>query len=229
MRIIIAVAMVALVVPGAGLALAQTPQERIDAAMERARDAGIPVALLDTKIAEGQAKGIPMFRIAAAIERREGALERASETLRGQSAIGTADLAVAADAIESGVSAAVLLAVFETAPQERRVVAIAALTQLVELGYVPEAALERVVEALERGSEALLNLPAEAASAAGRRGGPPNIQVPNGAGASPPAGIPAPGLPPLSNRPGGPPATPDSPTNPPATPGSPTNPPGGGR
>jgi len=212
MRIVIAIAMMLLVPAGADLALAQTPQERIDTAITRAREAGIPVALLESKIAEGRAKGVPMDRIATAIERREAALGRATQALRGQPDIGAAGLAVAADAIESGVSEAVLLALVETSPRDRRAVAIAALSQLVELGHVPEAALERVRDALKRGPEALLNLPAEAAGATGRRGGPPDPRTPGAAGGrgqgGPPAGVPAPGNSPQPTRPGGPPANP---------------------
>lgn len=225
MRIGIAVAMLVLALPGADRAIAQVqpPQERINTAIARAREVGIPVALLESKIAEGKAKGVSLERIAAAIERREAALERASQALRGQADVGTADLAVAADAIESGVSEAVLRALAETAPRERRVVAIAALSQLVQLGQVPEAALERVRDALKRGPEALANLPAEAAGAAGRRSGPPSIQTPGATGApaggqvGPPASVPAPGKPPQSAKPGGPPANSGKPTD---TPGA---------
>ena len=206
----------------------QPPQERINAALARARQAGIPVALLESKIAEGKAKGVPMERIAAAIERRQAALERASQALRG-GADAAASLAVGADAIESGVSEAVLRAVADDAPRDRRNVAIAALTELVHQGNTPEAALVRVRDALRRGPDALSNLPAEAA--AGRRGGGPSDGQKSGnaggrAGAEPgpPAAVPAPGKPPQAGRPQGQgrgptddpgkPANPDQPTNP---------------
>lgn len=178
--------------------LAQTTQERIDAATSRARDAGIPVALLETKVAEGKAKGVPMERIAAAVERREAALERASEALGGSNHE-AADLSVGADAIESGVSAAVLKAAAEAAPRDRRVVAIAALTELVRQGTVPDAALARVKDALKRGPEALANLPAQAAAAQGRSGSEPAGNQGSGRGQGrggaqgPPASVPAPG------------------------------------
>jgi hypothetical protein len=181
-------------------ALAQTTQDRIDAAVSRAREAGIPVALLETKVAEGKAKGVPMERIAAAVERREAALERASEALGG-SEHGVADLSVAADAVESGVSAAVLKAAADAAPRDRRVVAIAALTELVRQGTVPDAALARVKDALKRGPEALANLPAQAAAGQGRGRGQPAGNQGNGGGngqggggaQGPPASVPAPG------------------------------------
>ena len=221
----VAVAIVAMALSGAARvnAQAQPPQERINAALARAQQAGIPVALLESKIAEGKAKGVSLERIAVAIERRQGALERASQALRG-GADAASTLAVGADAIEAGVSEAVLRAVGEDAPRDRRSVAIAALTELVHRGNTPEAALVRVRDALRRGPDALSNLPAEAA--AGRRGGgrggqpdegrgnqpegdrsnqpgrePPGNARGRGGAETPSAAVPPPGQPPQSNRP----------------------------
>lgn len=219
MKVGIAVAVVTLALAGADAAIAQVqpPQERINTALARARQVGIPVALLESKIAEGKAKGVSLERIAAAIERRETALERARQALGGE-AEAAASLGVGADAIESGVSETVLRAVAENAPRERRSVAIAVLTELVNQGHAPEAALERVREALKRGPDALANLPAEAA---GRRGGgPPDRQRPGNAGGraggepGPPAGVPAPGKPPQAGRPKGAGPAPGRPTTP---------------
>src|SRR5687767_11494559 len=116
----IVIAVVALAIGGAVAADAQVqpPQERINAALARARQVGIPVALLESKIAEGKAKGVSQERIAAAIERRGAALERASQALGGQ-ADAAASLSVGADAIESGVSEAVLRALAQDAPRDR--------------------------------------------------------------------------------------------------------------
>jgi hypothetical protein len=194
------------------LAQAQAPQDRINTAIARARQVGIPVTLLETKIAEGKAKGVSIERIATAVERRQAALERANQALRGRPDVATADLSVAADALESGVSEAVLRAVTDSAPRERRAVAIAALTQLVEVGQAPEAALERVRDALKRGPDALANLPAQAGGNSGRRGGGPpeapgNSGGRGGASTGPPASVPAPGGASQPTRPGGPPGT----------------------
>lgn len=225
MKFRMAVVIVALALAGtvAADAQVQPPQERIDTALSRARQAGIPVSLLESKIAEGKAKGVSQERIAAAIERREAVLERASQALRGE-ADAAASLAVGADAIESGVNEAVLKAVAENAPRDRRNVAIAALTQLVQQGQVPEAALERVRDALKRGPDALANLPGESGSnrrgngspegngnGNGNRSGSGNG---NGSGSgngggqpvkdpSPPSGVPAPGKPSQSGKPDG--------------------------
>ncbi len=227
-------AVLALVMSGAGSALAQvqSPQDRINTAITRAQQVGIPVALLESKIAEGKAKGVSLDRIAEAIERREAALERASEAMSGQQGVRDNDLSMGADAVESGVSDTVLRTIAETAPRERRAVAIAALTQLVELGHGPEAALARVQEALKRGPDALVNLPAQAGAAAGRRNGPPETAV---AGAArgrgrglvgPPASVPAPGGAFQPTRPGG---RPEAPGSAPTGPGGRPTGPGPGR
>jgi hypothetical protein len=207
MKVGIAAAVVALALTGvAAHAQVQPPQERINTALARARQVGIPLALLESKIAEGKAKGVSLDRIAVAIERRQAALERASQAMRGQ-ADATTSLAVGADAIESGVSEAVLKAVADNSPRDRRNVAIAALTELVHQGQAPEAALERVREALKRGPDALANLPAEAASNRGRGSlngqgqGQGNSGTRTGAEPGPPASVPAPGNPPQSRRP----------------------------
>lgn len=190
----------------AAVAQEQQPQDRINAAMARAQRAGIPVALLESKIAEGKAKGVSMERIAAAVDRREAALEKASQALRGQPDADSS-LAVGADALEAGVSEAALKAIADNAPRDRRNVAIAVLTELVEQGQVPQAALDRVREALKRGPDALANLPAQAAAARGGAGaagqGPGARGGRAGAEPGPSAGVPAPGTPPQAGRPGG--------------------------
>jgi hypothetical protein len=242
MRIAIAAAFT-LCIAWADLAVAQVqpPQDRISTSLARARQVGIPVSLLEAKIAEGKAKGVSLDRIAAALERREATLEHASRVMKGQPGNGDAELSVAADAIDSGVSDTVLRAISESAPRERRAVAIVALTQLVQQGHVPEAALDRVKNALKRGPEALLNLPAEA----GPKGqgndndkGPPRVGPPDaagtgnrgngnsggggGQGGGPPTSVPAPGQSTQPTKPdnsgrsrGGPPATPPGQGTPP--------------
>ena len=217
MKVRITVAVVTLALTGAMAANAQVqpPQERINTALARARQVGIPIALLESKIAEGKAKGVSLDRIAAAIERRQAALERASQAMRGQTDA-AASLAVGADAIESGVNETVLKAVADSSPRDRRNVAIAALTELVHQGQSPEAALQRVRDALKRGPDALTNLPAEGSS--NRGSGNSNGQGNQGSGQGqgqgqgnsgrragaepgPPAGVPAPGKQPQSGKP----------------------------
>jgi len=208
MKYRIAVAALTLALSGANAVNAQVqpPQDRINTALSRARQVGIPVALLESKMAEGKAKGIPLERIAAAIERREGALERASQALRGNPS-DAASLSVGADAIESGVNETVLKALADDAPRDRRTVAIATLTQLVQQGDLPAAALAKVRNALKRGPDALTNLPSEGNNGNGRGRGSSNGQGRGnsggggGAESGPPAAVPSPGKPPQASKP----------------------------
>jgi hypothetical protein len=180
-------------------AAAQAPEESIARALDRARQAGVPVELLESKIAEGRAKGVPMARIATAVERRLEALQRAGNAVDRRHQLNTAELGVAADALQAGVSDEALRTIAERAPRERRAVAIATLAQLVQLGQASDVALRNVTAALQRGPEALMNLPAQAAAAAGRRGPPAGVTGPANAGgqgrSGPPAGVPRGGRP----------------------------------
>ena len=175
----------ALVLSPAALS-AQDANARVDAALESAVEAGIPVSLLEQKIAEGKAKGVPMDRIAAAVERRLEALTHAKDamTKAGIESATDGELSVAADAVQGGVSQSALAAISQSSSGHNRVVAIAVLTDLVTMGHVPEEALARVQAALARGPEALANLPAETASHTAPQGG---VGVGAGVGAGAPA------------------------------------------
>lgn len=144
---------------------AQAPQARIDAAMHAAVQAGVPASLLESKVREGEAKRVPLERIAAAVEARSNALVRAAETMKRANIEfrSAGELAVAADALEVGVSESAVIRVSRTAPDERRVVAVAVLADLVRLGTAPDQALVRLDTALAS-SAALANLQAEVAA-----------------------------------------------------------------
>jgi hypothetical protein len=193
---------------------AQSEEARIEEARTRMQSAGIPVSLIESKIEEGKAKGVPLDRIAFAVERRAAALVQAQTAMsRSQQPLSEADLVAGADALGIGVSQAVLGTISEAAPRERRAVAIAALTELVAMDVVPEEALERVLEALARGPDALASLPAQAAEARVRRGPPAGVGPTGGTPAGPPAAIPAPGQRPGAANPAGP-GRPDAPGRP---------------
>jgi hypothetical protein len=179
---------------------AQTPDQRVERALERAIEVGVPVELLQSKVAEGRAKGIPMDRIAQAVERRLETLEQVRTSFGQRQQLGPDELGVAADAVQAGVSETVLATLSERAPRDRRAVAIAALTELVKLGHASEVALERVTEAMQRGSEALMNLPAQAGAG---RGGPPEGVRGRGAGVQNGRGGPPAGVQPGGGGPGG--------------------------
>jgi|SRR5688572_11000861 len=149
-----------------------TTNTRINAAFETAMSAGIPVELLQSKVAEGRAKGVSEARIAAAVEARLQGLTRAAEAFERAhvESTSTADLSVAADAIEAGISENTLIKVTRTAPAERRAVAIATLTGLVQLGHASEHALARV-SAVVRSNAELGRLNADVASQLQARGG----------------------------------------------------------
>lgn len=182
---------------------APSAQKRIDEAVARAAAVHVPTSLLHDKVAEGRAKGVPLERIAAAVEQRAALLIRAQEVMGGAGrSVRAPDLSVGADALNAGVSATALRAVSEAAPEQNRALAIAVLSQLVAQGHASDEALARVRAALSRGGDELVRLPAEAARGRGRQGDPPGKGV--GRGGGPPASVPAPGTPP--GRPGkGPP------------------------
>lgn len=143
--------------------------QRIEAAKRRAQETGVPVSLLESKVAEGRAKSIPVERIAAAVEQRLVLLSRARDAMAGASRtpLSAADLKVGADALAAGVGEEALGALTRSAPGDRRAVAIAVLAQLVQEGDRPERALERVRLALGN-PESLRTLPGQ-----GRRSSPP--------------------------------------------------------
>jgi hypothetical protein len=166
---------------------AQNPQQRIDTALRRAEAAGIPVSLLNGKVAEGRAKGVSADRIATAVERRLVSLGLARDAMAGvprTTPITAADLSVGADALEAGVDPAVLGRLTSTVPATQRAVAIAALTDLVSGGESSDRALARVTAALARGPEALRRLPGQSnrgnngANGRGRAQGGPPASVP---------------------------------------------------
>jgi len=140
-------------------------QARLDAALSTALQAGVPVSLLEGKIAEGKAKGVPMDRIAVAVEQRLEALTDAHTALMKAGITSTTDgqLSVAADAVQAGVSQTALVAVSKDASEGTRAVAIAVLTDLVAQGQASAQALEQVQAALAHGPDALANLGAQVA------------------------------------------------------------------
>jgi hypothetical protein len=141
-----------------------------------------------------------MERIAAAVEKRLDALVKARDAMTkgGLESTTEGELSVAADAVQGGVSQTALATISQSAPQDRRAVAIAVLTDLVTLGHASEQALTQVQTALSRGPEALANLRAESAAglqATGGVGGDPGaggagVQVGAGAGARVELGVP---------------------------------------
>jgi hypothetical protein len=208
-RSIITLALLALVPLTAEAQRPDNANDRIEAALSRAAQAGIPVALLESRIAEGRAKGIPEDRIATAVERRASGLARAQEALnRSVEKPTDADFSAAADAVEAGVDGEALHAVIQAARAEDRPVALAVLGELVRQGIEVEHALQQVTEALSRRGDALARLPEQAAAARERAGPPSEIGRPGAVGgasvpgtAGQPEGVPAAGQRPASAGP----------------------------
>jgi hypothetical protein len=175
---------------------------RVEAALQAAANARIPVSLLERKIAEGKAKGVPMERIAGAVEKRLDALVQARDamTKAGLESTTEGELSVAADAVQAGVSQTALATISQRASEETRTIAIAVLADLVTLGHASEQAATRVEGALSRGPEALANLSAESAgqvqaeggigAGAGAGSGGAGVQIGAGAGARVELGAP---------------------------------------
>jgi len=161
-------------------------EARVQTALQTALQAGVPVALLERKVAEGRAKGVPMARIAVAVETRLQALLRARTALQQARLESTTegDLSIAADAVQAGVSDAAIAEVARNAPRERRAVAVAVLANLVALGHASDRALGQVRAALGRGPEALLNLHARSAAELKARGAGNGIGLGVGGAAS---------------------------------------------
>lgn len=140
---------------------AQTPEERIEAARARVTAAGIPDSLLNGRVALGKARGIPMERIAASVERRASALKTAKHAMGGPAReLTPADLNAGADAVQAHVPVAMLRTLTDLAHGADRPVAIAVLAQLHRDGLPAAEALERVTKALAKGPEFLRTLPA---------------------------------------------------------------------
>jgi len=154
---------------------------RIEASVRAAARAHIPAALLESKINEGRAKGVAEERIAAAVEARLEALMNAFSVIARSSSdamlVTAGELAVAADALQAGVSQEVLLRIQADTPRERRVVATAVLASLVQLGAGSEQALAQVRAAARRGPEGLAELRANTNARLRARGRIPPIDV----------------------------------------------------
>ena len=184
-----------------------TPAQRIEAAKARAAQAGIPVALLQQRIAEGRAKGVSEERIAAAVERRAAGLARAQDALARRASRTTPDeLSAGADALEAGADGQAIRAVAEAARADERPVALAVLAELVREGVPVDQALARVTAAAARRGDALARLPEQAAAARGRHGPPAGHGRParagGGARGGPHGGGPPAGVPRAGQRPG---------------------------
>jgi hypothetical protein len=132
-------------------------EARIQTTFEQALSAGVPVSLLESKIAEGHAKGVDMDRIAAVVESRLEVLVRAQEAIQARgSVVSAAELAAAANALDAGARADAVQRVHVSAPEEHRAAALSLFAELIASGQLPEQALVGVQNALTHRTDALL-------------------------------------------------------------------------
>ena len=192
-------------------AAAQTPAQRIEAVRARMAQLRVPVELIDTKVAEGRAKAVPMDRIAAAVERRGAGLATAQAALaRPGRPAERAELSAGADAVDAGIDAGSIRAAVQAAPAGHGAIALAVLTQLHLQGMPVDRALEMVRRAAARGDQAVADLAqpgngrggAAAAPRTGNQGNGNGRGRPAGVGGGPPAGVPS-GHKPHPDHPGG--------------------------
>lgn len=174
---------------------------RIQEAVTKARDAGVPAGPVLDKALEGIAKGVPAARLAPAVEAYVDRLARAAAVL-GEGPP-PAEIVAAADALGRGVPEGQLQAVTRAAGAEDRAIALVVLGDLVEMGVPADRAAGAVQDAMAagRGGETLLHLPGLVRRRL-RAGTPPDQAAEQAREAleqAPPAGPP---VPPGSGPPG---------------------------
>jgi len=181
-------------------AVGQTPAQRIEAVRARMGQLRIPVELIDAKVAEGRAKGVPIDRIAAAVERRGAGLATAQTALsRPGRPADRAELSAGADAVDAGIDASSMRAAVQAASPGHGAIALAVLTQLHLQGMPVDRALEMVRRAAAQGDQAVADLAQQSAGRgnsgnvprAGNQGRGQGRGRPAGVGGGPPAGVPS--------------------------------------
>jgi hypothetical protein len=138
------------------------PEDRIAAALASAAAAGIPSSILELKVKEGEAKNVPMVRVAEAIEDRLQALVAADAFLRDlvpERVPPAPELTVAADAILAGIELETLEQLHRETPADQRIVAMSVLAEVVRMGVPVDAAAIEVRDAVRAGADRLLGLP----------------------------------------------------------------------
>lgn len=160
-RILFSLAVLALFTPA--LLSAQSSADaaaeaRMAVAIQHAMSVGVPQSLLESKVAEGRAKGVAAARIAAAVEHRAEVLARVQSAFNARAeTVSRSELQAAGDAHERGVDVESITELSARAGEDRAV-ALTILADLVASGKTPEHALLRVQAALAGGADALVQL-----------------------------------------------------------------------
>jgi hypothetical protein len=132
--------------------LSPAARRAVEAVLDSARQAGLPVEPLVDRALEGAAKGAADDRIVSAVRRLAADLGTASGALGA--GVSDAEVAAAASALRAGARPADLTALRERRPGRSVTVAAAVLTDLVALGVPPDTATAAVLAMADRADDA---------------------------------------------------------------------------
>jgi hypothetical protein len=123
-------------------------QAAITREIDRARERGLPVAALMSKVREGRLKRASGMRIRGAVAALAARLESARGALGAQAS--PEELTAGADALAAGAGPAALRAVSAAIPTRSAAAPLGSLAQLVASGVAPRRAVEMIVSLLRR-------------------------------------------------------------------------------
>jgi hypothetical protein len=133
--------------------LSPTARTAVEAVLDSARQAGLPIEPLVDRALEGAAKGAADDRIIAAVHRLAADLGLASTALG--SGVSDAEITAAASALRAGARATDLAALRKRLPGKSVTVAAAVLTDLVALGVPPDTATAAVLAMADLADDAV--------------------------------------------------------------------------
>jgi hypothetical protein len=136
---------------GANSNASTSSNARIQASYQHAAQIGIPTALLENKVAEGQAKGVSQAQIATAVEHRLELLQSSRTALmsNGQAA-SAAEMNAGADAIAAGATLTSLLEVRSASGAQTGAGALTLLARFVQSGEASGSAVAHVETLLQQ-------------------------------------------------------------------------------
>ncbi len=135
-----------------GPELDSASQAAITREIDRARERGLPVAVLVSKVREGRLKRASGPRIRTAVQALAVRLDSARAALGAQAS--PEELTAGADALAAGAGPGALRAVSLAIPARSAAAPLGALAQLVASGVAPGRAVEMIVALLRRNAPA---------------------------------------------------------------------------
>jgi hypothetical protein len=124
-------------------------REKLIPILTRARDRGLPVNALTSKVAEGLLRGVASPRIVSAVQALE---ERLTTAYMALAPAQEPDIIAGADALAAGVKVNVLRSIRRSQPRSSVAVPLAVLAQLVSQGVSPNKATQIILKLIERGA-----------------------------------------------------------------------------